>query len=348
MKTEKSIIMGHRNGGRTERNGFMAVNTAYLCEEEGQGITILEYRSLDSLVAVPEQAGSRPVTALAPYLFSAHENYNDMGHPGAFWISESGRRLSREEAGELPVVKGDVLEELRLPSSLKQVGAYGLYNCSRLRKLELFSTTLDWGPGVFTGCQSVTDLRVHVDELQKSCLKEILAELRQTLTVTYDGEEKALLIFPEFFEEAVENTPARILVTNTHGCGQRYRNAFVQTRFQFQEYDSLFPHVQVQEPEELVTELALGRIMHPYHLSEEYKHRYMEYLKEHRTAAACQAVRRENMDHLTWLTEHVLYEKEDLKIVIETANRRGNMPAVSLLMNRARRQGAVKRRRFAL
>lgn len=326
----------------------MAANTAYLCEEDGQGVRILEYRSLDSLAVVPKEVDGRPVTALAPYVFSISENYNDKEHPLAFWQSGAGERISEEEAKELPKVKGDFLEELRLPSGLKRVGAYGLYNCGRLKKLELYSTTLDWGAGVFAGCRGVRDLVIHVDESRKSCLKEILAELRQTLTVTYDGREKALLIFPEFFEEAVENTPARILVTNTHGCGQKYRNAFVQTQFQFREYDSLFPHVTFQERGELAAELALGRVMNPYQLSGEYEGRYMEYLREHRVTAACQAVRKENMDSLTWLTEHILYEKEDLKTVIEAANREGNMPAVSLLMNKAGGQGAVRRQRFAL
>ena len=243
------------------------VNTAYLCEHDDQGIRILEYRSLDGLAAVPEHIDGRVVTSLAPYLFSVHENYNDEPHPHAFWWSGEGGTVSWEAVKDLPAVKGDFLTKLRLPAGLKQVGAYALYNCDRLKKLELYSPTLDWGTGVFTGCVNVKDLVIHVDESRRSCLKEILAELRHTLTVTYDGAGRAVLVFPEFFEEAVENTPARILVTNTHGCGQKYRNAFVQTQFQFKEYDSLFPHVQVQEPEELVTELALRRVMYPYWLT---------------------------------------------------------------------------------
>ena len=96
-------------------------------------------------------------------------------------------------------------------------------------------------------------------------------ELRQSLVVSYVGKGQAMLIFSDFFEEAVENTPARILVTNTHGCGKQYRNAFVRTQFQFHEYDSLFPYVKVQEPESLVCRLALGRLMFPYELESAYQ-----------------------------------------------------------------------------
>ena len=231
---------------------------------------------------------------------------------------------------------------------MRRVGAYGFYNCGRLKRLELYSTTLDWGTGVFAGCGGIRELEIHVDESRRSCLKEILAELRQTLTVDYDGAERARLIFPEFFEEAVENTPARILVTNTHGCGQKYRNAFVGTQFQFREYDSLFPHVQVQEPEELAVELAMGRLRYPCCLAEEHRAQYMDYLREHRIAAACQAVDGSDGEKLEWLTGEIRYEAEDLNTVIERAGMKGNTAAVSLLMDKARRKGTVRRRKFGL
>ena len=65
----------------------MTVSTAYLCEACGQGIRILEYRSLDGLAIVPESIDGKTVISLAPYLFSIHENYNDEPHTGAFWWS---------------------------------------------------------------------------------------------------------------------------------------------------------------------------------------------------------------------------------------------------------------------
>ncbi len=326
----------------------MSIDTAFLCEITEEGVCLLEYRGYDSLAAVPEEIACKPVVSLAPYVFSAHRNYHDRGHGDAFWWSPSAGRISEKEAQEVPKIKGEVLTELRLPAALKQVGAYGFYNCWNLKKLELYSTTLDWGPGVFTGCGAVEELLIHVDQSRKSCLKEILSELRQTLRVTYDGPEKARLIFSEFFEEAVENTPARILVTNTHGCGKEYRNAFVATQFQFREYDSLFSQIQIQEPEELVTELAMGRVRYPYELAENHCRQYLDYLTEHKDRAARKALENHDIDGLIWLTEHLSWDREELKNVIETAGRQGNQAAVSYLMNRTAGQGNVKRRRFEL
>ena len=65
--------------------------------------------------------------------------------------------------------------------------------------------------------------------LGETCLREILSELHQALRVDLkapDGALKARLIFPEFYEESVENTPARIIMREMHGCGHMYRYCF--------------------------------------------------------------------------------------------------------------------------
>ena len=320
-----------------------------LCREQtgnagAREIQILQYRSMDSLAVIPEKIENAFVTELSPYLFSEHGRNQENG----FWWSDTEGRIGAEQAYRFPVLEGSLLEELHLPPSLRKVGAYGFYNCERIRKLEVYSRTLDWVTGVFTGCSGITDLTIHVDENQKSSMKEILNELRQTLWVTYLGAEEARLIFSEFFEEAVENTPARILVTNTHGCGKRYRNAFVGTQFQFGEYDSLFAHVQVQEKAELAAAVALGRLRYPYRLSERYQKMYEEYLKEHAVMAACQTVKRQDMAELRWLMDHLDFDSGQMEKVIKEAGTSGTAGMVSYLMDEKKKKGNVKRRRFTL
>ena len=128
----------------------------------------------------------------------------------------------------------------------------------------------------------------------------------------------------------------------------KYRNAFVKTQFQFKEYDTLFPHVQVQEPERLVTRLALGRLRFPYQLLERHKLAYEQYQAEHCVAAAAQAVERRDMEELTWLMEHVKYDGTQLENVIELASKRNDGEVVSFLMDQKRKTVAVKRKRFQL
>lgn len=307
-----------------------------------EGLRVLECRGLDGRAEIPEQLAGLPVRELAPYLFSAHKDYDARPEPEAFWTGPE------ETAVSLPLIKGDRLEELRLPSGLRKVGAYALYNCESCRKLEFYSTIEDWGAGVFTGCRGIRRLTVHEEAGHRSCFQEVLTEIRQMLRVEYLGEVRARLIFPEFFEEAVENTPARILVTETHGCGKQYRNAFAQNHFSFREYDRLFPYVQVQEPEDLVMELAAGRLMVPGQLTEEARQIYMEHLQKSAAAAASLAVRRQNMELLNWLLSHLAYRGEQLDQALDDAGRLGDAGASAVLMEQRRRLGAAVRHRFQL
>ena len=196
---------------------------------------------------------------------------------------------------------GSQVKELVLPRYAKRIGAYAFYNCSGLRKLSCQSTVDDWGAGVFTGCTGIASLDICVREEGKSCFREILSELRQTLDVDYrreDGTLLAKLVFPEYFEESVENTPARIIMREMHGCGHMYRYCFDGTRFDVGEYDRLFPHVTVQEKPELVTRLALYRLYCPCGLNEEAAKAYQDYIAAHAGDAAEGILKRGERDIL--------------------------------------------------
>ncbi len=327
-------------------------------KENPESVRILECVSLDTMAVIPEMIASYPVTELAPYAFSDRgSRMTDLRKSEETFIwsdddtddedSDAGNSEG-EEFEDLPAITGDRLEKICLPSSLKKVGAYAFYNCANLKEIEFYSTTLDWGAGVFAGCYAVDTLSVYVDESRRSCLKDVLSQLHQSLNVEYHGEGEARLIFSDFYEEAVENTPARILVTNTHGCGKQYRNAFVNTQFQFQEYDSLFPYVKVQEEEEFVARLALSRVRFPYKLSDKYRNDYLDYLKIHSTAAACQAVKRHDPEELTWVMDNLTFDGEQMETIISQAGKADDQSAVSYLMEENRRQGNMKRRHFSL
>ena len=194
-----------------------------------EGICIRRYYSLDGFARIPGQVEGRPVRELDRYAFSETvRGQEDL--PGQ-WEDE-------------PAVKGEGLTALALPQTLRRVGAYAFYNCSQLKSLSFFSTVEDWGAGVFTGCSGLRELDIQLMGGPRSCFKEVLSELRQTLTVSCRDSSGALaarLIFPEFFEESVENTPARILMREMHGCGHMYRYCFEGPEFSFGEYDRLFP-----------------------------------------------------------------------------------------------------------
>lgn len=315
------------------------ITHGYLYRKMEYGIQILACRSLDHIAVIPEQIDGMPVVELGEYLFSEHRRETEPG------IWSGGEELPEEE---LPELRGNRLTELYLPSTVKKIGKYACYNCERLERVSCYSTTLDWGAGAFTGCRGIRFLDLYVTEGEKSCFQDMISELRQTLYVTYYGKQEARLVFPEFYEEAVENTPARFLETHMHGCGHQYRYCFQQSEFQFQGYDSLFPYVQVQEREELVVDLALGRLRFPYGLTKGHEAMYLEYLQSHHVGAAAAAARKGDIEELGWLLGKLEYSHEDLAVVIAEAGKSGEAAVLSFLMEKQRGSEPPKRKRFQL
>ena len=171
-----------------------------LYEKTLDGICLQRCYGLDKILEIPGTADGMPVTELAAYLFSDTVRRREPP-PG-------------EYQGE-PELCGSRVEVISLPDTIRKVGAYGFYNCYGLKRLSCSSAVEDWGAGVFTGCTGLECLDIRIAKGRKSCFKDILSELHQTLSVNYrsgSGTLLAKLIFPEFFEESVENTPARIIM----------------------------------------------------------------------------------------------------------------------------------------
>lgn len=292
-----------------------------LYKETLDGICIQRYYSLDGRVRIPDQVDGMPVRELDSYVFSQ---------------TVRGREAPPLAVTDEPAVMGEVLEELVLPGTLRKVGAYAFYNCTCLKLLSCHSTVEDWGAGVFTGCSGLEELDIRLMGGPKSCLKEILAELRQTLIVSFrnpQGELGARLVFPEFFEESVENTPARITIREMHGCGHMYRYCFEGPEFSFGEYDRLFPHVQVQEKPELVTRLAVYRLYWPKGLIRDGEEAYWAYLKEHMRETVLGLIKRDELSILRWLTRSPRIDRADMEEMVLAAAASPDPRASALIMD---------------
>lgn len=272
---------------------------------------ILRCFTMGGGVVIPREVDGYPVTEIAPYAFSAHSVDKD---PNA--------------------VCGAMLTEILLPDTLERIGRYAFYGCENLEKISFYSHIKDIGAGAFTGCHKVRKLDVTIVEGVRSCLRELLMELREEQFVCYHSEKgEARLIFPEFFEEAVENTPARILETHTHGSGILYRNCFVQTNLQFNLYDNRFPWARENEPFATVMGIAFGRLLYPIELSLEAEEKYKAFLREHLKEAGVWAAAQEEPCYLHYLAEKVAGTREEVEYLIVEAGKKNRIETVSYLMN---------------
>ena len=224
------------------------------------------------------------------------------------------------------------LIEVSIPRTVKKIGRYAFYNCRNLEKITFYSDIQDVGSGAFTGCHKVHHLDVTFVQGKTSCLKDFLQELTEEMLVEYRGEEYARLMFPEYYEEGVENTPARILMTQIHGSGLKYRNCFYKKEFQFEEYDKRFPYAQALESPQFVMEMVLGRLMYPCQLLDKGKNQYEKYLQVHSTAIGKYLIQKKDVERLSWLLEQSCTEAPLVEELLEESGNLGVPECTSCLM----------------
>ncbi len=313
--------------------------TEYLYEKTDRGIRINACRSYSDSAVVPEEIQGIPVTELAPYAFSGDRRTI----PGGMWTGNA------PEGEEPPFLEGERLKNLVLPATVKKAGAYAFYNCRNWESLTCYSSFQDIGAGAFTGCRKLSRLDMTMlPEEKRPGLREILAELPQEVHVTYRGEQLTKLVFPAYYEDAVENTPARIVSVQVHGSGHFYRYCFDGRELQFKDYDAQFPNLVNMDREELAVEAAVGRLRYPFRLSEEAENGYREFLDSHRKGAAEWFLKQQDLGGLKWLLGVVDFSDDDLKQAIEAAGRLRAAEGLAALMEWKQKKYAPSRKRFEL
>ena len=219
---------------------------------KNNAIEIVRCYGTDDRIVLPEEINGLPVVSAAPYAFSAHK---DGEEDAETWESEDVISF-----GEERLLAGEEVQEIVFPDTLKEIGRYIFYGCKKLERLEFSDTLMQVGTGAFTGCSGLKELVIHQKKGIKSCAKEILGELWQKINVDFlyengeAGGKRAHMVFPEHYDEAVENTPARILFTEYHGSGTNYRQCFYSKELDFAEYDSLFDMAVVMDKLEVLVE----------------------------------------------------------------------------------------------
>ena len=183
----------------------------------------------------------------------------------------------------------------------------------------------------------------------ESGLRDFLTELPETLCVDMmiNGEHGRLW-FPEFFEEGVENTPARILENHVHGSGIRYRNSFLHKKLNLLEYDRLFPYAVAWEQERIVVRLALDRILYPVGMTEEAKEKYLVYIKENSLQAVKLLGEQKEYDSIKRILKEIIPDRETTEKMLEEAQVTGDSRWVSVLMDELQKHGRKQRKAFEL
>lgn len=309
-----------------------------------QGIELLRCFQEDAEIWIPEEINGLPVVRLGDYAFS------DRFEPeGEFeqWEDSLYQNL------DLPDYCGEQVEVVHLPKTVEGIGRYAFYGCRNLRGLCFWNRLLQLGAGIFTGCRGKMEIEITFEENREptSCLREICSEIRYELDVTCkreNGEILSYLIFPEHYEEAVENTPARILFTQHHGSGNHYRQCFFERKIKYDEYDRQFPLAEAQEPVEVLAEIIYGRLRYPAGLTEQKKDVYVQFGKNHSLELALVFCDWETLDGLRLMEEEKLLTEEAFEGAMKKASEKRKEEVLSYLMEAHRKLFPPKQKTFEL
>ncbi len=312
-------------------------------------IEVIRVFGSDPEVVLPEKIDGLDVRKVAAYAFSEKKVQEETDV--LIWQSKEG--IIGVEGERL--LAGTGVTEVVLPHTVTEIGNYIFYGCKELRRLEFTDALMNVGSGAFTGCGKLYELNVHLRNGKKSCVKEILGDLWQRIDVTFycyekgQSAEQIRLVFPEHYEEAVENTPARILFTQHHGAGNHYRQCFLDKEVDYGKYDELFPLAQTQDRTQMLVDLVFDRLMYPHGLKKRCEEQYQRYIEEHFREVADVLVRKEQLDRLRVVSGRGLWNRERLDIAIEQAAAYGKGEVLSFLMEEKHQNfPEPKKRRFEL
>ena len=315
--------------------------------EKSGGIEILRCFGIEGRVEIPGMIDGKLVISAAPYAFSSHMDEKEDLKNASLWEVSDGLEFGREEH----VLAGNDVEEIVFPYTLKEIGRYIFYGCGNLKKLEFSDSLMQIGCGAFTGCHALEKLTVHMRQGKKSGVKEMLGEMWQRIDVNFlyeyeeDGIEKsdimhrrenkseARLVFPEHYDEAVENTPARILYTEYHGSGSNYRQCFYDRKLNYQEYDRLFEMAVAMDKLEVLVDMSFGRLEFPYGLTGNARENYREYIRKNLEDIAEYLVKQEDMHRLEMISSQKLWTLEGIDSALDCASKRKETEVSAFLMN---------------
>ena len=321
----------------------------FLYENTKYGYRITRVFGRSEIVEIPEYIGEIPVTELGDYAFSDRmdrEDFEELMSSGKLCNEDGTEAFSLENQ---PEIAGNALRELQLSSRIAKIGRYVFYNCGNLRRISFSGKLTDIGAGALTGCHKINKLEVETGEGGSSSLREILTELPEELCVDImKNGEKGRFWFPEFFEEGVENTPARILENHVHGSGIRYRNCFIHKSLNVREYDRLFEYAKAWENEKLVISLALDRVRYPVELCEEAAGRYLDYLKEKVRPAIWLLSAKKEYGFIGEILKEIAPSRETAEELRVRAGQKGDTELVSILMDYLHRHTKKQRKVFEL
>lgn len=307
-------------------------------EPTGEGIRVLGCLGDTPAVILPDEVEGRPVRELGSYAFSASRQ-----ETAGRLVYEIHPEWKLNQMGEDRRICGDKLAEIYLPPSVERIGRYAFYGCENLEIFHMTGGLKEVEGGAFVGCRKIRRLEVECQEGAAGCLRQVLEDLPMELEVAFLWKSsQAVVIFPEFYEESVENTPARIIEIHLHGSGSHYRQCFQNGQLDFEAYDRRFVFAAANENPDVVMRIALARLRWPHRLLPEARRQYVMYLRDQIEGAARQILAAEDLEALKLLAAEQVLDGDNVERVLELSLALKKTECTAYLMSLPFRKKAAK------
>ena len=156
------------------------------------------------------------------------------------------------------------------------------------------------------------------------------------------------LLFPGYYEDSIENTPARIIEIKFEGTGYAYRQCFREGHLDMAEYDKLFYLASVQENPSTAVRLALSRVAVPAGLEAKAREEYLQFLRrEHAACADFVIASPDRIDYLIMLCRQKYFDRELLDYWEARMIAVKDRQALSVLADYRRKEFPVQKKRYS-
>ncbi len=316
------------------------------------GAHLVHCWSDDETVSLPPQVNGLPVIEIDSYAFSLTDSAEY--HRAQKRNLQTALEETLFHSSSCTPIGGNRLTAVELPDGVKGIGDYTFYNCRNLHSLRLTDSVCSIGDGAFKNCEKLTKIVLTCQSGSTVCLHRLAAEIQHEIQVSIhygNSDDAALcarLTFPAYFEEHVENGPARIFEWFAHGSGYRYRQCFRDGSIDYEKYDALFPAVVLEDPTGAAVRIAMGRLRFPYQLTSPHRAAYWEHLRQYSAEALHPFIQSGDLETVEFFAAQQLLTAENAEVFLKLASQAKQAEILSFLLDYQHRHLRTQAKTFEL
>ncbi len=232
--------------------------------------------------------------------------------------------------------------EVKLPDTIEILGRYAFYNCTGLKKIQLYDGVEDYYDGVIKQCRNLEEISIVFRNDNYSVMRDMLRDNDRKLrfNLQLKNGERFSLTFPAYVYDFVEDVEARVLHHKIEGAGYPYRECVTRKNIDLLTYDRLFKNV-ISDSTDTAAEIALDRLMYPYNLKDELSQEYNGYVLRKSEEILGYFLRektkgsldRRTTEIIDYMCKNRLITKEAVEMAIKITSEDGLTESCALFMN---------------